>query len=254
MKNLFDVSNKIVLITGSARGIGYSLAKGFAEAGSVVIINGTSDASVEKALVSLKTAGYKIHGMPFDVTRQADVETCIRNIENKTGPIDVLINNAGIHRRAPLEEMSQDDWNRVIEVNLNAVFTVSQIVARYMIERKKGRIINVSSINAEAARPTIANYCAAKGGLKMLTKAMATEWGKYNILTNAIGPGYFQTALTRPLADDPEFDAWVRSEVPLKRWGKVEELTGAAIFLASDASGYVNGHTLYVDGGWQACL
>lgn len=254
MKNLFDVKNKIVLITGSTRGIGYSLAEGFAEAGSVVIVNGTTNESVKKAVTGLKSGGLKVHGIPFDVTRKTDIEKSVDKIEKHIGPIDILINNAGIHQRAPLEEMSPESWNRVIEVNLNAVFIVSQIVARYMIQRKKGRIIHISSINAEAARPTIANYCAAKGGLKMLAKAMATEWGKYNILTNAIGPGYFQTALTKPLADDPGFDSWVRSEVPLKRWGNVEELTGAAIFLASEASSYVNGHTLYVDGGWQACL
>lgn len=254
MKNLFDVKNKIVLITGSTRGIGYSLAEGFAEAGSVVIVNGTTNESVKKAVAGLKSGGLEVHGMSFDVTRKTDIENSVHKIEKHIGPIDILVNNAGIHQRAPLEEMSPENWNRVIEVNLNAVFIVSQIVARYMIQRKKGRIIHISSINAEAARPTIANYCAAKGGLKMLTKAMATEWGKYNILTNAIGPGYFQTALTKPLADDPGFDSWVRSEVPLKRWGNVEELTGAAIFFASEASSYVNGHTLYVDGGWQACL
>lgn len=254
MKNLFDVKDKIVLITGSSRGIGYSIARGFAEAGSIVVINGTSDESVKKPVSELKSKGYKIYGMPFDVTRQKDIKKCIDNIEKNIGPIDVLINNAGMHKRAPLEEMMLEDWDRVIEVNLSAVFIISQIVARYMIKRAKGRIINIASINAEAARPTIANYCAAKGGLKMLTKSMATEWGRYNILTNAIGPGYFQTALTKPLADDPDFDSWVRSEVPLKRWGNVDELTGAAIFLASEASSYVNGHTLYVDGGWQACL
>jgi len=254
MKNLFDVKNKIVLITGSSRGIGYGIAQGFAEAGSLVIINGTSGESVNKAVSRLGSGGFRIHGVPFDVTRRKDIQQSIKKIEEDIGPIDILINNAGIHRRAPLEEMSVEDWNRVIDVDLNAVFIISQIVARYMIQRRSGRIINISSINAEAARPTIANYCAAKGGLKMLTKAMATEWGKYNILTNAIGPGYIQTALTKPLADDPDFDSWVRSEVPLGRWGNVDELVGAAIFLASESSSYVNGHTLYVDGGWQACL
>ncbi len=254
IKNLFDVKNKIVLITGSSRGIGYSLARGFAEAGSVVIINGTTDKSVREAVNKLKSDGLKIYGIPFDVTIQTEVERSIDDVEKNIGPVDVLINNAGIHRRSPLEDMTLEEWNRVIEVNLNSVFILSRTVARFMMKRQTGRIINITSINAEAARPTIANYCAAKGGLKMLTKAMATEWGKYNILTNAIGPGYFQTELTRPLADDPEFDAWVKSEVPLKRWGMVDELTGAAIFLASEASSYVNGHTLYVDGGWQACL
>lgn len=254
MKNIFDVSNKIVLVTGSSRGIGFSIIKGFAEAGAVVIINGTSEKTVFGAVDQLKSEGNKVYGVPFDVTNLTDVEKNISIIENTIGPIDVLVNNAGIHKRSPLEEMSVEDWNKVIEVDLSSAFVVSKAVVKFMIKRRKGRIINITSLNAEAARPTIANYCAAKGGLKMLTKSMATEWGKYNILTNAIGPGYFLTDLTKPLSEDPAFDAWVKSEVPLKRWGNTDELVGAAIFLASEASGYVNGHTLYVDGGWQACL
>lgn len=254
MKELFNIENKIVLITGSSRGIGFSLAKGFAEAGAVVVMNGTSEKSVSIPVEELKSKGFNVHACPFNVTNQEEVKKSIDYIENSIGPVDVLVNNAGIHRRAPLEEMTIDDWNSVLEVDLSSVFIVSQIVAKYMIERKNGRIINITSLNSEAARPTIANYCAAKGGLKMLTKSMATEWGKYNILTNAIGPGYFQTDITKVLLDDPKFDAWVKSEVPLHRWGKTDELIGAAIFLASNAASYVNGHTLYVDGGWQACL
>lgn len=254
MKNLFNVENKIVLITGSSRGIGFSIAKGIAGAGAKVILNGTKPASIEKSLNELKSKGLQVFTSPFDVTNQKEVEGCIEKIEQTIGPIDVLINNAGIHRRFPLEEMKIEDWNKVIEVNLNSVFIVSQIVARKMIRRKYGRIINISSLNAEGARPTIANYSASKGGLKMLTKSMATEWGKYNILTNAIGPGYILTDLTKPLADDPKFDTWVKSEVPLQRWGNPDDLIGAAIFLASEASNYINGHTIYVDGGWLASL
>ncbi|MFO7659199.1 MAG: SDR family oxidoreductase [Bacteroidales bacterium] len=254
MNNLFSVKDKIVLVTGSSRGIGYSIARGFAQAGSVVIINGTSKESLEKPVKKLLSEGSRVHGLPFDVTNPLEVEKSINIIEGTIGPLDVLVNNAGIHRRAPLEEMSLEDWNKVIEADLNSVFIVSKAVAKHMITRHAGRIINITSLNAEAARPTIANYCAAKGGLKMLTKSMATEWGKYNILTNAIGPGYILTDLTKPLSDDPVFDSWVKSEVPLQRWGQPEELAGAAIFLASDASKYVNGHTIYVDGGWQACL
>ena len=254
MKSIFDIESKIVLITGSSRGIGFSLAKGFCEAGATVVLNGTSEETLKTSVEMLKKAGGRVHGYAFDVTNEADVAKNIGLIEEKVGPIDVLVNNAGIQRRAPLEQMTLNDWKTVIDVDLNSVFIVSQSVAKYMIPRNKGRIINITSLNSEAARTTIANYCAAKGGLKMFTKSMATEWGKYNILTNAIGPGYFSTDLTKPLQDDPNFDAWVKSEVPLQRWGKPEELIGAAIFLSSEASSYINGHTIYVDGGWQACL
>ena len=254
MKEIFDVQNRIVLITGSTRGIGYSLAKGFAESGAITVINGRSEKNVAEPVKKLNSAGFKVYGFPFDVTNTSEVEESIGRIEKSVGPVDVLINNAGIHKRAPLEEMTIDDWNTVIEVDLTSAFIVSKVVVKYMIERRNGRIINITSLNSEAARPTIANYCAAKGGLKMLTKSMATEWGKYNILTNGIGPGYFLTDLTKPLSDDPAFDSWVKSEVPLQRWGNTDELIGAAIFLASKASSYVNGHTIYVDGGWQACL
>ncbi len=254
MKNMFDIREKIILITGSSRGIGFSLAKGFAEAGAVIILNGTSEKSISEPVNELKSSGHKVHGFAFDVTDPTAVEKSIGLIEKSVGPIDVLVNNAGIQKRAPLEDMTIEEWNIVIEVDLNSVFIVSKAVAKFMIQRRNGRIINITSLNSEAARPTIANYCAAKGGLKMLTKSMATEWGKYNILTNAIGPGYFLTDLTKPLSDDPAFDSWVKDEVPLKRWGNPDELVGAAIYLASGASSYVNGHTLYVDGGWQACL
>ena len=203
---------------------------------------------------ALKKEGYKVYGYAFNVTNESEVAKNIALIEENVGPILVLINNAGTQRRAPLEQMSLDDWKTVLDVDLNSVFIVSQAVAKYMIPRKQGRIINITSLNAEGARITIANYCAAKGGLKMFTKSMATEWGKYNILTNAIGPGYFLTDLTIPREEDPKFDAWVKGKVPLQRWGNPEELVGAAIFLSSDAASYVNGHTLYVDGGWQASL
>lgn len=254
MKSIFDIEGKIVLITGSSRGLGFALAKGFCEAGATVILNGTTEETLKASVETLKKTGGRVTSYAFDVTNEEEVAKNIAAIEEKVGPISVLINNAGIQRRSPLEQMSLNDWKTVIDVDLNSVFIVSQTVAKYMIQRKSGRIINITSLNAEAARNTIGNYCAAKGGLKMLTKSMATEWGKYNILSNAIGPGYFSTDLTKPLQNDPTFDAWVKSEVPLQRWGKPEELVGAAIFLSSDAASYVNGHTIYVDGGWQACL
>jgi gluconate 5-dehydrogenase len=254
MKSLFDIEGKIVLITGSSRGLGFALARGFCDAGAIVVLNGTSEETLKTSVETLKKSGGRVTGYAFDVTQPDEVAKNIALIEEKVGPISVLVNNAGIQRRAPLEQMSLNDWKTVLDVDLNSVFIVSQAVAKYMIQRRYGRIINITSLNAEASRNTIANYCAAKGGLKMFTKSMATEWGKYNILTNAIGPGYFSTDLTKPLQNDPNFDSWVKSEVPLQRWGKPEELAGAAIFLSSEAASYVNGHTIYVDGGWQACL
>ena len=254
MRSLFNVNGKIVFITGSSRGIGFSLAKGFCEAGAEVVLNGRSENLLNNAVKHLSRRGFKVHGYAFDVTAVNNVSDNIKQIEEKVGPISVLINNAGIQRRAPFEDMTLNDWKQVIDADLNSAFIVSQIVSKYMIPRKYGRIINITSLNSEAARPTIANYCAAKGGLKMFTKSLAVELGKYNILTNAIGPGYFSTDLTKPLQENPEFDSWVKSKVPLMRWGKPEELIGTAIFLASDASSYINGHTIYVDGGWQAGL
>jgi gluconate 5-dehydrogenase len=254
MQDIFSVKDKIVLITGSTQGIGLTLARGFCRADAKVVINGRDQAKVDKVVNELTQSSYKVYGSAFDVTNKELVEKSIENIESSFGPIDVLINNAGIHRRAPLENLPLEDWKAVIDTNLNSAFIVSQAAARFMIKRSRGKIINITSLNAELARPTIGNYCASKGGLKMLTKSMAVEWGKFNIQTNAIGPGYMLTELTKTLAKDKDFDAWVKSSVPLARWGTPEELVGAAIFLASGASSYVNGHTIYIDGGWQASL
>lgn len=252
--NHFDVKGKVVLITGSSRGIGNILARGFASAGSIVILNGLDPGRVETAVNSLKGVSSTIYGYPFDVSDYDSVKEIIPRIEEEVGPIDILINNAGIQRRAPLSEMTMEEWTQVIQINLSSVFYISQQVTSRMIPRKKGKIINISSLNAEGARPTIANYCSAKGGLNALTRSMATEWGQHNIQANGIGPGYFKTDLTQPLADNPDFDAWVKQEVPLQRWGDPEELIGTAIYLASRASDYVNGFTIYVDGGWRASL
>ena len=249
--NLFNMEDKIVLITGSTRGIGLSLAKGFLDAGTKVIVNGRNAQMTAEAA---KELGDHAYPFSFDVSDKNSVSDAVKRIEEMVGPIDVLINNAGIQRRGPLDELTEEDWNTVMNVNLNSAFYVSQSVFPFMKSRLRGKIINITSLNAEKARPNIGNYCAAKGGLKMLTKSMATEWGKYNIQTNAIGPGYFLTDLTEPLSNDPEFDKWVKGEVPLQRWGNPEELIGTAIYLASAASNYVNGHTVYVDGGWQASL
>ena len=254
MKNLFSVTGKIVLVTGAARGLGLAFASGFAEQGATVVINDIAAEAAVAAAEQIRQAGGAAVAYPFDVTDEAQAAPSVARIEREVGPIDVLINNAGIHRRAPLAEMSVADWQAVIDVNLTGVFIVAKAVAKAMIERKQGVIINISSLNSEGARPTIGNYCAAKGGITMLTQSMALEWGKYNIRANAIGPGYFVTDMTRALAQNPDFDAWVKQSVPLARWGDPSELIGTAIFLASDASSYITGRTIYVDGGWRAGL
>jgi gluconate 5-dehydrogenase len=254
MRNLFSVAGKIVLVTGAARGLGLGFALGFAEQGAKVVINDIVEEGAAAAAAQIRKAGGAAFAYPFDVTDDAQATAAIARIEHEVGPIDVLINNAGIHRRAPLAEMSIDDWQAVIDVNLTGVFIVAKAVAKGMIERRHGAVINISSLNSEGARPTIGNYCAAKGGITMLTKSMALEWGKYNIRANAIGPGYFVTDLTRALAQNPDFDAWVKQSVPLARWGDPSELIGTAVFLASDAASYITGRTIYVDGGWRAGL
>ncbi len=254
IKNLFDVSGKVVLITGSSRGLGFTMAQGFAQSGAMVVLNGINPDTVQAAVAEIRRQEGQAAGYAFDVSDPEQVERNIPFVENEVGPIDVLINNAGIHRRAPLAEMTVDEWQTVINVNLTAVFVVSQCVAKGMIARRQGKIINISSLNAEASRPNIGNYCASKGGLAALTRSMATEWGQYNIQVNAIGPGYFVTKLSQPLVENPEFDAFVKHSVPLERWGDPTELIGPAIFLASDASNYITGRTIYVDGGWRASL
>lgn len=254
MNKLFDLTGKIALVTGSGRGLGFTIAKGYVEVGAKVILNDVVQEELDKAIEQLRAIGGVVTGYRFDVTNAEEVEQCVADAEADFGPIDILVNNAGIHRRAPLAEMTPENFRKVVDVNLTSAFIVGQAVAKRMIARNKGKIINIASLNAIMARPNIANYSSAKGGLLMLTKSMATEWGKYNINTNAIGPGYFKTELTRILVEDPAFDAWVKSKVPLARWGDPEELIGTAIYLAAPASDYVNGFTIYVDGGWQACL
>jgi gluconate 5-dehydrogenase len=254
MKNLFDVSDRVILITGSSRGLGFAFASGFAQVGARVVINGTRSETVDPAVAKIRHEGGYAVGYPFDVTDPAQVESAVARMEREVGSIEVLVNNAGVQRRAPLEEQTLADWRDVLEVNLSAVFIVSQCVGKRMIERRSGSIINITSLNAEGARPTIAPYCASKGGLALFTQSLATEWGQYGIRANAIAPGYFITEMTQPLADNPEFDAWVKGNVPLGRWGDPSELIGAAVFLASEASSYITGRTITVDGGWRASL
>ncbi len=251
---LFNIEGKRILITGSTSGIGNVLAEGLAQAGAFVILNGRTEKNVDQAVKSFLARGYKTSGAAFDITKAEEVELRIAELESDLGTIDVLVNNAGIQHRAPLEEFKLEDWNKVINTNLTGAFIVSQVVIKLMITRRSGKIINICSLQSELARPSIAPYSTAKGGLKMLTRSMATEWAKYNIQVNAIGPGYFKTEMTKALWENQEFDTWLRKRTPANRWGNPEELIGTLIYLSSAASSFLNGQIIYVDGGITACI
>lgn len=247
---LFDLTGRRALITGSSQGIGFALAKGLAAAGAVVVLNG-------RDLAKLTQAARQIDGaqtLAFDATKHGEVRAAIDRFEADVGPIDILINNAGMQHRAPLEDFPAEAFERLLQTNIASVFNVGQAVARHMIGRKRGKIINIASVQTALARPSIAPYTATKGAVGNLTKGMATDWAKYGLNCNAIAPGYFDTPLNAALVSDPVFSAWLEKRTPAGRWGNVEELIGAAIFLASDASTFVNGHILYVDGGITASL
>jgi gluconate 5-dehydrogenase len=252
--SLFDLTGRMALITGSGQGIGFSLALGLGMAGARIVLNGRSMEKLDGTLRTLTKEGINAHAMPFDVSDADAVATGVASIEASIGPIDILVNNAGIQRRRPLEDFSLVDWREVMRVNLDSVFLVGQAVARYMISRGRGKIINIASLQSEAARYSIAPYTASKGAVKNLTKGMCTDWARHGLQINAIGPGYFATPLNQALIDNPEFDAWLKTRTPAGRWGRVEELQGAAIFLASAASDFVNGQIIYVDGGVLATL
>ena len=254
MKDLFNVTGKVALITGSSQGLGLYLARGLGQAGALVVLNGRDKKKLYSAVSNLKQTGIDAKAYPFDVSDENEIDCKIDKIEQEIGTIDILINNAGIQIRAPLEKFDKKDWQKILDVNLTGSFLTSKAVVRGMKRRHTGKIINICSVQSELARPTIAPYTASKGGLKMLTKAMATEWGKYNIQINGIAPGYFKTEMAKPLYEDENFNKWLCSRTPANRWGEPEELVGSAIFLASNASNYVNGHILYVDGGMTACV
>lgn len=254
IERLFGLAGRIALVTGSSGGIGEGLARGLAEAGAEVVINGRTAAKVDAVVAAIVGAGGSAHGAVFDVTDPGAVQEAIARIERDIGPIDILVNNAGIQRRKPLEDFPVETWRELMKANLDSVFFVGQAAARFMISRRRGRIINICSVQSELARPSIAPYTASKGAVKMLTKGMATDWGRYGICVNAIGPGYFRTELNKALVEDEKFSAWLAGRTPLGRWGEVDELVGAAIFLASDAASFVNGHVLYVDGGITSTL
>ena len=252
--SLFDLTGRTALVTGSGQGIGLSLASGLGMAGARIVLNGRSTEKLDEAVRTLAKQGIDAHATPFDVSDADAVTAGVASIEASIGPIDILVNNAGIQRRRPLEEFSIDDWREVMRINLDGVFFVGQAVARHMIPRGRGKIINIASLQSEAARYSIAPYTASKGAVKNLTKGMCTDWARHGLQINAIGPGYFATPLNQALIDNPEFDAWLKARTPAGRWGRVEELQGAAIFLASAASDFVNGQIIYVDGGVLATL
>jgi len=252
--SLFDLAGRRALITGSSQGIGLALAEGLAAAGAAIVLNGRDADRVEAAAQAMRGRGFDVTAAAFDVTDPAAVRAGVDRIEADTGPIDILVNNAGIQRRAPLEDFAVDTWREIVSANLDSVFYVGQAVARHMIARKRGKIINIASLQSEAARYSIAPYTATKGAVKNLTKGMCTDWARHGLQINAIGPGYFDTPLNKALVEDPKFDAWLRTRTPAGRWGDVKELQGAAIFLASSASDFVNGQTIYVDGGVLATL
>ena len=245
----FQLDGRRALITGSCKGIGLELARGLGAAGADLVINDRNIQKAQAVASQLRDEGLSVEIAVFDVTDRTQLREAINGFEAQTGAIDILINNAGIQRRAPLEDFSAEDWHELMRVNLDGVFHVSQAVAQHMIARGRGKIINICSVQSELARPTIAPYAASKGAVKMLTKGMCAEWARHGIQANGLAPGYFATEMNRALVDDQEFSEWLCKRTPAGRWGRVEELCGAAVFLASSASDFINGQTLFVDGG-----
>jgi gluconate 5-dehydrogenase len=251
---LFSLEGRRALITGSGQGIGLALARGLAEHGATIVLNGRTAEKLELAAAAFRGAGHTVHSAVFDVTDFRAVDAAVERIEREIGPIDILINNAGVQSRAPLDEFPEDEWQRLLDTNVSGTFHVGKAVARFMIPRRRGKIINIGSVQTELARPRIAPYAATKGAVRNLTRGMCADWAGHGLQINAIAPGYFRTALNQALFDDPEFSKWLTQRTPAGRWGDVGELIGAAVFLASDASAFVNGHTLFVDGGMTATV
>ncbi|MCU9840183.1 SDR family oxidoreductase [Ruegeria sp. WL0004] len=253
MSGLFDLTGRRALITGSSMGIGLALARGLAQHGASVVLNARNAARLHEAAETLRAEGNEVATAAFDVTDNDSVTTAIAQIETQA-PLDILINNAGMQHRAPLEDFPEERWDALFSTNVKSAFLVGQAVARPMIARGRGRIVNIASVQSELARPGIAPYTATKGAIRNLTRGMATDWAKHGLQVNAIAPGYFKTPLNQALVDDPAFSEWLAKRTPAGRWGNVEELVGAAVFLSSDAASFVNGHTLFVDGGITASL
>ncbi len=255
MQSLFDLSGKRALITGATHGLGMAMAKALAAAGAEIIVNGTTPPRLEAAVEEYKSAGYKAHGFLFDVTDEAAAKAHVDRIEKEIGPINILVNNAGIIKRIPLKDMEVDEFRQVVDVDLVGPFIMAKQVVGHMIKRDEGKIINICSMMSELGRDTVGAYAAAKGGLKMLTRNMATEWARYGIQANGIGPGYFATSQTAPIrVDGHPFNDFIIQRTPAGRWGDPEDLAGTTVFLASKASDFVNGQIIYVDGGILATI
>lgn len=252
--DLFDLSGRVALVTGSSRGIGLTLARGLAQHGARVVLNARRADVLDEAVATLSAEGHAVEGSVFDVTDADAVEGAIERIEAEVGPIDILVNNAGIQQRAPLHEFPLDGWQRIMDTNLTSVFLVGAAVARRMIPRRRGKIVNICSLTSDLGRQTIAPYAASKGGVKMLTRGMCADWARYGIQVNGLAPGYIVTEMNRALIEDAAFDSWVRARTPAGRWGETEELVGAAVFLSSAASDFVNGQVLIVDGGLASVI
>jgi|HubBroStandDraft_1064217.scaffolds.fasta_scaffold46232_2 gluconate 5-dehydrogenase len=250
----FSLKGRRALITGSTRGIGFALARGLAEAGATVILNGRDRIRLETAVVSLRQDDLPVLGAAFDATHEAETLSAITELDAGGKSIDILINNAGVQRRGPLLSTPLDDWNEVIRTNLTGAFIVARTVAPGMIARKFGKIVNICSLMSDLSRPTTGSYAAAKGGLRMLTRAMCAEWARDNVQINGLAPGYILTDGMRSLAKDAAFDRWIRDRTPAGRWGELEDLVGACVFLCSSASNFINGQILVADGGLSAVI
>ena len=254
MNKLFDLTGRTALVTGSSKGIGFALARALGSAGATVVLNARDEVRLGAARAALMAEGLPVEAVAFDVTDANAVEAGVQRIEAEIAPIDILVNNAGMQHRSPFTEFPVDAWRKLMSVNVDGVFLVGRAVAQRMVGRQRGKIINVCSVQSELGRPGIAPYAASKGAVKMLTKGMAIDLGKYGIQVNGLGPGYFKSELTDALVKDEAFTAWLAGRTPAGRWGEVGELGGAAVFLASNASSFVTGHILYVDGGITASL
>lgn len=252
--NPFDLSGQRALVTGSSRGLGYAMARGLAQAGASVVLNGRDSVALGNAAADLAAEGASVTALAFDVTSPDSVEAAIEHCESEIGPIDILVNNAGIQIRGSLENFRHDDFERMLSAHVVSTFSVSQMVAQHMIARGRGKIINICSVLTNVARPSVAPYGAAKAAIANLTRGMAADWAPKGLHINAIAPGYFKTELNQALIADPAFNAWVEQRTPMGRWGEVAELGPVAVFLASNASSYINGHILYVDGAFTAVV
>ena len=252
--HLFDLTGRTALVTGSSRGLGRAMAEGLARAGARIILNGAHAERLEDAAAGMRDQGHDVLSQAFDVADEAAVVAAFQALDAQGIAVDILVNNAGIQFRSPMLELGTADWQRVIDTNLTAAFVIGREAARRMAARGRGKIVNIGSLTSDLARPTIAPYAVSKGGIKMLTRAMAAEWGAMGIQANAIGPGYMVTDMNQALIENPDFDAWVKARTPMRRWGQPEELVGLAIFLSSDASNFVSGQLIYADGGITAVL